>query len=290
MSVRSTQIVIEVVSIPNPKAHVTQLVAEAAVTANPKARVTQLITEAAVTTNPLARVTQLVTEVAYPNPGFAISPGNPTYQAVVLAEPSLVSYWQLNEASGATATDTTDGNGGTYTGGFTLNQPGFRSSGPAVLLNGSTGYVSIPDATNLHLSSGITLEAIIKSSSASNFAGIISKYDPATSNFGYAIAPVSNTLGVWCGSGTWITGVKNIIDNNWHHVAATITSGGAINIYVDGHLDNTGQQTPNVSNTHALYIGRDGTGTLYFNGLISNAAVYNTVLPAVNILNHSSVI
>jgi len=289
MSVKSTQIVTEVVSKPNPKARVTQLVTEAAVTANPKARVTQLIIEVAVATNPKARVTQMVTEVAYPNPGFATSPGNPTYQAVVLAEPSLVSYWQLNEASGTTATDSTGGNNGTYTGGFTLNQTGYHLSGPAVLLNGSTGYVSIPDATNLHLSSGITLEAIIKSSSASNFAGIISKYDPASSNFGYAIAPVSNTLGVWCGSGSWTSGVKNIIDNNWHHIAATITSGGAINIYVDGHLDNTGQQTPNVSNTHALYIGRDGTGTLYFNGLISNAAVYNTVLSAASILNHYSV-
>jgi hypothetical protein len=56
-------------------------------------------------------------------------------------------YYQLNETSGTTANDTGFGTAwnGTYTGGFTLNQTGIPNNvgNPAVLLNGSTGYVNL---------------------------------------------------------------------------------------------------------------------------------------------------
>jgi hypothetical protein len=285
MTVRSTQILTEIVYIPNPNARVTQLVTENAFILNPKAKVTQLVTENAVIINPNAKVTQLVTEVAYPNPGFASSPGNAAYSAIVLTESSLVSYWQLNETTGTTATDSADSNPGTYTGGFTLNQTGMGSTGAGVLFNGSTGYVAVSNATNLQFTGNFTLEALIKTTYSGNFAGIIAKYSATSGNPGYAIAPVASHLGVWTGN-AWLTGTKVINDNNWHHVAATISSSGQIITYVDGLIDVIGLQTLTLTNTNSLYIGMDGTGSLYYSGIISNAAVYNSVLTPSVIYGH----
>ena len=73
------------------------------------------------------------------------------YDVLVLAD-SPVSYWPLDEASGTTANDLADSNNGTYTSGFTLGGAGPSSNfGGSTAFNGSTGYVTVPNATNLNI-------------------------------------------------------------------------------------------------------------------------------------------
>ena len=54
-----------------------------------------------------------------------------------------IYWWKMAETSGSTATDSADTNPGTYTGGYTLDQPGIipNSSDPCPTFDGSTGYM-----------------------------------------------------------------------------------------------------------------------------------------------------
>lgn len=59
------------------------------------------------------------------------------------------AYYRLNELSGTSAVDQINARNGAYTGGFTLNTAGaLADSDPSVLLNGTTGYVSIGNYSN----------------------------------------------------------------------------------------------------------------------------------------------
>ena len=82
------------------------------------------------------------------------------YAATVKAD-SPSAYWRLDEASGNQAADQQGTSTGTYSAGVTRGQPGATSDGdPAVDLNGTTGYVTVPDAAALRLADGpFTLEA-----------------------------------------------------------------------------------------------------------------------------------
>lgn len=74
--------------------------------------------------------------------------GFPFPQLVVLfASPQR--YYQFGDTSGTVAVDSsTHALNGTYNGGFTLNQPGLIDDpSTCVLLNGTTGYVSVPTTT-----------------------------------------------------------------------------------------------------------------------------------------------
>lgn len=60
---------------------------------------------------------------------------------------SMVRLYTFGDTSGTSAVDSKSAANGTYTGGFTLNQAGLIDDPHAsVLLNGTTGYVSIPTA------------------------------------------------------------------------------------------------------------------------------------------------
>ncbi len=210
-----------------------------------------------------------------------------SYATTILAEASLVSYWQLGDLTGTAAVDSSSGlNPGTYTGGFTLNQSTSYPLTPAVTFNGSTGYVDVADATNLHLTN-VTIEAFINTTSAMT-QEIISKYNNGSPNLGWGIRLESTgLLSIYAGTNAWIaTPTPAIKDGNWHHVVGTISSGGLINLYVDSILQLSSGLTQSLSNTAHLNIGRSPNNANYFNGKIMHCAVYNAVLSQSAISNH----
>src|SRR5205823_6510213 len=85
------------------------------------------------------------------------------YAATVLAD-APTAYWRFGEASGASATDiTNNGVSGAYLGGATLGQTAGLNGDPdkAVLLNGSSGYISVPSTPTLQ-SNRVSIELWIK--------------------------------------------------------------------------------------------------------------------------------
>ncbi len=208
-----------------------------------------------------------------------------SYSSVILAEPSLVSLWKLDELSGTSAADAKDSNTGVYNGGYTQGASGYGPiDGTAVTFGGSTGYVDVPNSANLQLTN-VTMEALIKTSQTSE-GHFVGKRSAATS--GWAMRVSNGHIGVWCGdtATSWITTLESFNDNLWHHVAGTISS-GTVSLYVDSNLLATTAVVPSLSNSGILAIGRDAAASqFYFNGSVDNVAIYNAVLPLGSIQNH----
>jgi hypothetical protein len=97
-----------------------------------------------------------------------------------------VGLWMLDEAAGTTA-DNEQGDAardGTYTGGFTLNQAGPFVGIPSVALNGSTGYISIPNVAALYPATTAVFEGWVKFDAVSGTQTVL---DGITSNRGFRV-------------------------------------------------------------------------------------------------------
>lgn len=98
---------------------------------------------------------------------------------------SIVALWMMDETVGTTADNAegTSARDGTYTGGFTLNQAGPVSGTSSVALNGTTGYVSIPNVAALY-ADPIIYEQWFKLDTVSGTQTLV---DGITSNKGFMI-------------------------------------------------------------------------------------------------------
>lgn len=213
-----------------------------------------------------------------------------TYTAEVLAD-SPVSYWLLTETSGTNAVDQQAANAGTYTGGYTQNQTGPTpgdTTNKAVLLDGTSGYVSAADNNSFDLGDVFTLELWAKlSGGGGTERALISKGPNA-----YLIWIYSNNkfrltrqdIAHICESTSTITDTTA-----FHHLVAT-KNGATSKVYIDGVdvTDPVALGTSTMTNTtDALNIGRRvNSNNLWFPGTIAKPAVYATALSASRILAH----
>src|SRR5262249_18373643 len=187
------------------------------------------------------------------------------------------------------AQDSVGNNNGSLQGGVTF-APG--EVGQAFSFNGTSGYVSVPDAPSLDLTTAVTLEAWINPAAltAGTFETIIAKSTFPIRNYGlWEYADGSLHLSYINGSGVNIsisTAPDLIRVGVFTHVAAVIdTDVGVMQIYVNGQLM-AFQATagPMVPNTLPLTIGASDVGpSSFFNGLIDEAAVYHRGLSAAEI-------
>ena len=217
-----------------------------------------------------------------------------SYKQTVLKD-GPIAYWRLGEASGTRASSEVSGNAGTYTGGYTLAQTGALAAEPdgtsntAVLLNGTTGYVTVPDG--MKLASTMTIEAWIKTSSSATDNAIACHFGtPSYTGWLFEVGGVTaGKLSMYVGVGGWTETVLSVNDGAWHHVAATVT-GGIVRLYIDGALAATSGSittTLTLATTHPLEIARRFDGTpAFFNGTIDDVALYATALPVARILAH----
>lgn len=229
--------------------------------------------------------------------GLYVPGGGADYAAEVLAD-SPVSYWKLDETSGTTAADATGGNNGTYTGGYTLNQPGIPSAGrPAVLFNGSSGYISLGAPAALNITAAWTLEACVYLTSTPNGCGVITESYTGGSNpilyaLGFGLSAIGANLegGFYTGS-DWRTAIGGTLAlNAWHHIACT-WDGTTLRLYADNSQVGTSSPASGpVAGINGLYIGRrhDVAGSPFFPGRIDEVAIYSAALAAGRITAHHS--
>lgn len=208
-----------------------------------------------------------------------------------------VGYWQLNNASGATAFDAS-GNGldGTYQPAVTLGVPcvaippyfGFASRDLAASFNGqNNSWVSLP-ALNLN-SAAVTLTAWIYPTTITQpgATGLIFCRDGLGTVSGFGYNPAGTQLGyTWNNdSGTygWNSGLTPPA-NQWSFVALVVTPANAI-IYL---YNTNGQSSASLTHTQAVSsfsgetrIGNDSFDvSRTFNGSLSDVAIYNRSLSA----------
>lgn len=197
-----------------------------------------------------------------------------TYLDVAMDD-TPAGLWAHNETAGTTSTDLSgNGNHGTYTGGYTLNQTGGVNGLKATLLNGSSGYVTVPDAASLDFTTACTLEVWVNPATAGGTGerGGVSK-GGAT---GYLLNLYqSGIVARTAGGGPTNVGLVtldawNLIAIEWDKVAVSAYLNGVL-------LSKTGQTNAITPGSAALLIGQSG-GSNWLNGLIGPVAVYNHII------------
>jgi hypothetical protein len=216
------------------------------------------------------------------------------YYNLILSEYALISFWQLNEFGGTIAYDAFDHNNGIYNGiegvggDYKLGQLGNGIIGPSVLMTGDiSNYINIASSINFKNLIDVTLEIWICTSSETSESNSMYIMGTLVPNSGFALElTIDGNISVWYGS-NWVTSSDvALIDAKWHHVVATISNTGVINVYVDSVNILTATVTPTLSNYSDFYIGNNRNTYNGFAGYLMNAALYNSVLTQAKITAH----
>jgi hypothetical protein len=146
-----------------------------------------------------------------------------------------------------------------------------------------TDYVEVPDAPNLNITAGITIDAWINTSV---FGGRIVDKATAFGIDGYLFDVWGDKARLVVGP-DWLVPTVPIPAGIWTHVAATY-DGTTMQGYLNGAPSGTNTLTvghPIPTNANTLRIGADSTGGSLFNGMIDEPRVFNRALSAAEIQN-----
>ena len=201
---------------------------------------------------------------------------------------NLVSYWKLDESSGASyAVDSVGANAGTPHGGVVFGASGKLNN--AASFNGSTGYIDVGS----ELFSGnapFTAAGWIYPSvnSAVTYQTLVGEgfYNGTNQNGWYIRLRAStqspaNTIELTRGNGAtaqYVVGNVQILAGGWYHIAFTY-DGTTMKLYVNGALDNSAASSVSIpsSGVGNLRIGLYDTNS-YMQGYVDDVAVWNTAL------------
>jgi Concanavalin A-like lectin/glucanases superfamily len=201
-----------------------------------------------------------------------------TYSGLVTADGAR-SLWRLGEGSGSVAHDAIGANPGAFVGGVALGQPGAVSGDSAVTLNGSTGYVRVPDSASLHTGDSFSVELWVKLGRTGVSQGLASKggYLVALDGAGHVMLRKPNVGNVVVSTGA-------IADtSSWHQVVVT-KAGAAAHVFIDG-VDRSGAVTNRLilDTTSQLVLG---AGSGYLKGGLDEVAIYPRALTATEVTAH----
>jgi len=184
-------------------------------------------------------------------------------------------------------------NHGTIFGAVYKNSPNGKS---VLSFDGVDDYVNCENRSSLNITKGITLGAWIKipTTDGTSNRGIISKFEgtnPAN-NRSYALyidcqtqnnvpkaALVVSSLGTNA-SAVSVVGTTTLNANRWYHIVGVFAPNTAINIYLDGILDNT--NTTNIPSSLfvssvPVKVGNQyaNSSIYYLSGSIADIRIYN---------------
>jgi hypothetical protein len=154
-------------------------------------------------------------------------------------------------------------------------------------LNGTSAYVNVPSSPTLNIGSALTVEAWVKTNSASTQQGIIERYDwtPGAGGYGLRITAAGKPAFFTIRNDSqldFLEGPSALTPGVWNHVAG-VYDGSQLRLYVNGSLVGSLSATVVPLNGNgSLKIGARGDdATFKFNGLIdearlSAAALYTT--------------
>lgn len=205
---------------------------------------------------------------------------NGSYSSDVLGTSGLVSYWRLGEASGTTAADSKGSNPGSYVNSPTLqatslvpNEPSNKAAG----FDGVDDHVSIAPSASLNMTGGVTLEAWAK---PDVLQGTILRRD---NSYELRVETDGSVLfRVWVGSNvqTLTSSAGAVSAGSTVYLAGTY-DGSNMRIYRNGvQIASRAQTGAMTHSSNTLYIGRNTFSNTYFDGVVDEAAIYNTALSA----------
>jgi len=228
---------------------------------------------------------------------------SPDLYTTDVAQDAPGAYWPLGETAGTLAMDYAgSAHNGTNNGGLTLgatgprppSYQGFSTGKFAYQFDGTSSYIDCGTGPSLSGTTDFTLEAWVNTTATT--AGQILQQRSANGYNGeyFLTFNASGTVSFTLYGGGYqfnaMTTPNSVNDGNWHYIAAVRRNGTNGAIYIDG----TPAVTQNVAfvalldNTIPTYIGADMRDKVsYFNGLISDVAIYPYALSASRIGLHA---
>lgn len=211
-----------------------------------------------------------------------------------LVTSGLVVYLDAADSSsyGGSGTTWTDISGSGTTYNATLNNgPTYVSSGTKHFsFDGSNDYARFSRPVSDDFSLGIWFNTTVNTGSGN------SQWWSGRGMLDAEVGGTTNDFGMSMGSGIVMFGTGNsdttirsssaLNDGNWHYALATRTkSTGAIQLYIDGSLDDstTTNNTSSLTAPSYMDIGRLQAGVEYWQGKVSKVHVYNRVLTSTEV-------
>lgn len=198
----------------------------------------------------------------------------------------LLSYWQFEENTGTTVSDSFGSSNGTLVNGtWTAN----GIYGNAISFNGSTDYVEIPNYASLNITEAITLELWFKPSvnyneALSNYVILLDRQWAAGTDAYFLGLNANGRLHFGSQGGNIQTTQASWTAGTWYHVVGTYRDVAGVRtgeFYVNGVL------MPLAVNSYDNMVGgsqKIGIGGsdhfLKFNGIIDEVLIYNRTLTA----------
>lgn len=202
-----------------------------------------------------------------------VLPGSPAP-----ADPTgLVAQYSFNEGTGTTAGDSSGrGNAGTLSG------PAWAAgkTGGGLSFDGTNDSVTVPDASSLDLTTGMTLEAWVKPRVASSgWRSAILKERPG--GLTYALYPRNGAGAPNAAAGsTDVNGPSALRIGAWSHLAATF-DGTSLRLYVNGaQVAKEVRPTSLPVSSGPLKLGGNSIWGEWFDGTLDDVRVYNRALTA----------
>jgi hypothetical protein len=159
----------------------------------------------------------------------------------------------------------------------------------AVSFNGTSNYINLYNPSSLQ-PANITVASWFKTTGNT---GVIIRKGAG----GYALeigdgngicSGANGKIEFWIYNGTtYYCAVSSATynDNQWHQATGSF-DGSSVKIYVDGVLITTTNITTSISySAGGIFIGRDSGGSIYWNGSLDDARIYNYALSAQEVAN-----
>jgi len=210
---------------------------------------------------------------------------------------NLVGWWKLDETGNTSTAADSSGSGldGTLTSFPADPTANWVSSprGGALEFDGANDYINLGNPAALQITGAMTLAAWIYIDDFDNPSRIITKstgtrgYELTIENIGTGGQNKANFM-VASNSSTLI-GVANnaaLPAGQWLHLAGVYTPGVSLKIYVNGDLKNTrttGIPASQYNPANNVNIGRRPNNTLWWDGKIDDARIYDRALSAADI-------
>lgn len=223
---------------------------------------------------------------ATPTP-TSTSTATPTSTSTPTPAQGLVAAYSFNEGSGSTVADASGhGNTGTISGA-TWTTSG--KNGKALSFDGSNDWITINPSSSLNLTSGMTLEAWIYSTTLGGWRTVLFKEGSSDLVYGlYALdSPGMKPEGmVYLNGKVAVQGTSTTKLLAWSHLAVTF-DGTTLKLYVDGNLVKSTTASGTMSSSSGpLRIGGNSIRGEYFLGRIDDIRVYDRALSQAEIRTH----
>jgi hypothetical protein len=223
------------------------------------------------------------------------------YDSAVLAD-SPAFYWKFSETSGLTFGDATGGgntaisqapsNNGFYLGSEIFAQPGIISTDNAVLLDGSTGFISGPIAVTSPAPFSEEIWFNTTTALGGEMIGLCDHLlDNSCSSTDRHLYMINTGQIIFATFNASVQTTNSYNDGKWHHAVATWAA-NTLGLYIDGAL--IGTASGGLLNITAYWhIGANKLSfwpsppsSFYLAGTIDEPAIYNYALTATEVANH----